>query len=603
MHILKVLAGQIKQYKKACILSPIFTLGEVLMEILIPFITASLIDEGIQAGNLTKVVLYGLLMLVMAFIGLFFGVSAGYVSSEAATGFAANLRDSMYRNIQTFSFFNIDKYSTAGLVTRMTTDVTNLQNAFMQIIRTAIRAPLMMIIALIMCMIISVKISMIFLVALVFLAVVVVTILLKAMPAFRTAFRKYDNLNASVQENVTAIRVVKAFVREDYEMTRFEAATVDLYNRFVKAQSLTVLNMPVMTLVVDACIIGISWFGAQFIVAGDMTTGNLTSLLSYIMMVLFSLMMFSMIFVMISMSVASAQRIVEVLEEKPDIVNPEQPVMAVKDGSIDFDDVSFYYMRRVVTYDDEGRETVTIEDVNKDDDNDLTLHHIDLHIKSGETIGIIGGTGCGKSSLVSLLSRLYDVSDGAVKIGGVDVRDYDLETLRNEVSVVLQQNNLFSGTIMDNLKWGNPDATLEDCKEACALACADEFIDRFPDGYDTWITQGGTNVSGGQKQRLCIARALMKKPKVLILDDSTSACDTATDAKIRGAFATKIPGTTKLIIAQRISSVQDADRIIVMENGAIDAFDTHENLLKTNGIYREIYESQVQGGGDFDEPK
>ena len=602
MHILKVLAGQIRQYKKSCILSPIFTLGEVLMEILIPFITASLIDEGIQAGNLPKVLMYGGLMLVMAFIGLFFGVAAGYVSSEAATGFAANLRESMYRNIQTFSFFNIDKYSTAGLVTRMTTDVTNLQNAFMQIIRTAVRAPFMMVIALVMCMIINVKISMIFLVALIFLAVVVVAIMLKAMPAFRAAFRKYDNLNASVQENVTAIRVVKAFVREDYEMSRFEKATVDLYERFVRAQSLTILNMPVMTFVVDACIIGISWFGAQFIVAGDMTTGNLTSLLSYIMMVLFSLMMFSMIFVMISMSVASAQRIVEVLEEKPDIVNPEHPVMEVKDGSIDYDDVNFYYMHRVVSYDEEGREIITIEDVNKEDDNDLTLHHIDLHIRSGETIGVIGGTGCGKSSLVALLSRLYDVSGGAVKIGGVDVRDYDIETLRNEVSVVLQQNNLFSGTIMDNLKWGNPDATLEDCREACELACADEFIDRFPDGYDTWITQGGTNVSGGQKQRLCIARALMKKPKVLILDDSTSACDTATDAKIRRAFATKIPGTTKLIIAQRISSVQDADRIVVMENGTVDAFGTHEELLATNAIYREIYESQQQGGGDFDQP-
>ena len=602
MHILKVLAGQIKQYKKATILTPLFTFGEVLMEILIPFITASLIDEGISAGNMTKVLQYGGLMLIMAFAALFFGVAAGWNSAEAASGFAANIRDSMYRNIQTFSFFNIDKYSTAGLVTRMTTDVTNLQNAFMQIIRVAVRSPLMMIIALIMCMIISVKISLIFLVALAVLAAVIIFIMLKAMPAFQAAFRKYDALNASVQENVTAIRVVKAFVREDYEMTRFEKATVDLYERFVRASKLTAINMPTMTLVVDACIIGISWFGAQFIVAGEMTTGNLTSLLSYVMMVLFSLMMFSMIFVMISMSVASAQRIVEVLDEKPDIVNPEDPVMTVKDGSIDFNDVNFYYLRRIVEYDDAGREIITIEDVDKDNDDDLTLHHIDLHIQSGETIGIIGGTGCGKSSLVSLLSRLYDVSEGSVEIGGVDVRNYDIETLRNEVSVVLQQNNLFSGTILDNLRWGNESATLEECKEACELACADEFIDRFPDGYNTWITQGGTNVSGGQKQRLCIARALMKKPKVLILDDSTSACDTATDAKIRSAFATKIPGTTKLIIAQRISSVQDADRIIVMENGAVNAFDTHENLLKTNEIYREIYESQQQGGGDFDQP-
>ena len=602
MHILTVLAGQIKQYKKATILTPLFTLGEVLMEILIPFITASLIDEGISAGNMTKVLQYGGLMLIMAFAALFFGVAAGWNSAEAASGFAANIRDSMYRNIQTFSFFNIDKYSTAGLVTRMTTDVTNLQNAFMQIIRVAVRSPLMMIIALIMCMIISVKISLIFLVALAVLAAVIIFIMLKAMPAFQAAFRKYDALNASVQENVTAIRVVKAFVREDYEMTRFEKATVDLYERFVRASKLTAINMPTMTLVVDACIIGISWFGAQFIVAGEMTTGNLTSLLSYVMMVLFSLMMFSMIFVMISMSVASAQRIVEVLDEKPDIVNPEDPVMTVKDGSIDFNDVNFYYLRRIVEYDEAGREIITIEDVDKNNDDDLTLHHIDLHIQSGETIGIIGGTGCGKSSLVSLLSRLYDVSEGSVEIGGVDVRNYDIETLRNEVSVVLQQNNLFAGTILDNLRWGNESATLEECKEACQLACADEFIDRFPDGYNTWITQGGTNVSGGQKQRLCIARALMKKPKVLILDDSTSACDTATDAKIRSAFATKIPGTTKLIIAQRISSVQDADRIIVMENGAVNAFDTHENLLKTNEIYREIYESQQQGGGDFDQP-
>lgn len=601
MHIIKVLLGQVKQYKRSAMLTPVFTLLEVLMEILIPFIMASLIDEGIQAGNMQKVIQYGLIMLIMAFASLFFGIMAGTLSADASTGFAANLRESMYRNIQTFSFFNIDKYSTAGLVTRMTTDVTNLQNAFMQIIRTAVRAPFMMIIAFIMCVIINRRISLIFLCALIFLAIFVFIVIGKAMPAFRSAFRKYDNLNASVQENVSSIRVVKAFVREDYEMNRFEKATVDLYNRFVKAQKLTILTSPVMTLVVDACIIGISWFGAHFIVAGTMTTGQLTSLLSYIMMVMYSLMMLSMIFVMISMSTASASRIVEVLEEKPDIVNCETPVMEVKDGSIDFENVCFYYKHRIVTYDDDGNEIITIKDVDKDKE-DLTLYNINLHIDSGETIGIIGGTGCGKSSLVSLLSRLYDVSEGSVKVGGIDVREYDIETLRNQVSVVLQNNNLFSGTIMDNLRWGKEDATLDECKEACSLACADEFIDKLPDGYNTWITQGGSNVSGGQKQRLCIARALMKKPKILILDDSTSACDTATDAKIRKAFATKIPGTTKLIIAQRISSVQDADRIIVMDNGTINAFDTHENLLNNNEIYREIYESQIKGGGDFDQP-
>ena len=602
MHIIQVLSGQIRQYKRSTILTPVFTLLEVLMEILIPFVTASLIDQGIQAGNMERIIHYGLIMLLMAFASLLFGILGGVFASDASSGFAANLRDSMYANIQNFSFSNIDKYSTAGLVTRMTTDVTNLQNAFMMIIRIAVRAPLMMIIALVMCVVISPKISLIFLGALVILGVFLFIIIGKASDAFRATFRKYDDLNASVQENVSAIRVVKAFVREDHEKSKFNKAVEELYKLFVRAEKLVVMNMPVMTLIVDACIIGVSWFGARQIVGGSMTTGELTSLFSYIMMVLFSLMMLSMIFVMITMSAASAQRICEVLEEKPDISNPENPVMEMKDGSIDFDDVDFAYKRRDVSYDKNGNEVITIQDVTRDRE-DRTLHHIDLHIKSGETIGIIGGTGSGKSSLVNLISRLYDVTHGSIRVGGIDVRQYDLEVLRNNVSVVLQSNNLFSGTIMDNLKWGNPNATLEDCREACTLACADEFIDRMPDGYETRITQGGTNVSGGQKQRLCIARALMKKPKILILDDSTSACDTATDAKIRNAFATKIPGTTKLIIAQRISSVQDADRIIVLDNGTINGFDTHENLVKNNRIYREIYESQTQGGGDFDEPQ
>lgn len=602
MHIIQVLMGQIRQYKRSTILTPVFTLLEVLMEILIPFVTASLIDKGIQAGDMNQIVHYGVIMLLMAFASLLFGILGGVFASDASSGFAANLRDSMYENIQKFSFSNIDKYSTAGLVTRMTTDVTNLQNAFMMIIRIAVRAPLMMIIALVMCVVISPKISLIFLGALVVLGAFLFVIIGKASDAFRATFRKYDDLNASVQENVSAIRVVKAFVREDHEKTKFDKAVEELYQLFVRAEKLVVMNMPVMTLVVDACIIGVSWFGAKQIVGGSMTTGELTSLFSYIMMVLFSLMMVSMIFVMITMSTASAQRICEVLEEKPDICNPEHPVLAMKDGSIEFEDVDFAYQRRDVSYDQNGREVVTIREATKERE-ERTLHHISLSIRSGETIGIIGGTGSGKSSLVNLISRLYDVAHGTIRVGGVDVRDYDLEVLRNNVSVVLQSNNLFSGTIEDNLKWGNPNATLEECKEACTLACADEFIDRMPDGYKTWITQGGTNVSGGQKQRLCIARALMKKPKILILDDSTSACDTATDAKIRSAFASRIPGTTKLIIAQRISSVQDADRILVLDNGTVSGFDTHENLIQSNQIYREIYESQTKGGGDFDEPQ
>jgi len=603
MQIVKKLMKSIGQYRLQTIMTPVFTFLEVLMEILIPYIIASIIDKGITAGNMAEVVRLGVIMLIMAFASLFFGIMAGAFAADASSGFAANLRQSMYENIQTFSFSNIDKFSTAGLVTRMTTDVTNIQNAFQMIIRIAVRAPLMMIISLIMCVVINPHISVIFLVALFFLALVVFLIVGKATKLFRKVFRRYDDLNASVEENVSAIRVVKAFVREDYEEQKFGKAADALYQQSVQAEKLVVANMPVMMLVVDACMVAISWLGAHYILDGAMTTGELTSIFSYVMNVLFSLMMLAMIFVMISMSAASGQRIAEVLEEKPSITNPENPVMEVKDGSIEFDDVDFAYMRRVVTQDKNGNDIVHEEMPEHKSREDSTLHNLSFSIRSGETIGIIGGTGSGKTSLVALISRLYDVTHGCVKVGGRDVRDYDLETLRNEVSVVLQNNVLFSGTILDNLRWGNENATEEECRKACEMACADEFIDRMPEGYHTYITQGGTNVSGGQKQRLCIARALMKKPKVLILDDSTSACDTATDAKIRAAFRTAIPGTTKLIIAQRISSVQDCDRILVLDGGTVNAFDTHENLLKTNRIYSEIYESQIKGGGDFDKPQ
>ena len=603
MQIVKKLMKSIGQYRLQTIMTPVFTFLEVLMEILIPYIIASIIDKGITAGNMSEVVRLGVIMLIMAFASLFFGIMAGAFAADASSGFAANLRQSMYENIQTFSFSNIDKFSTAGLVTRMTTDVTNIQNAFQMIIRIAVRAPLMMIISLIMCVVINPHISLIFLVALFFLALVVFFIVGKATKLFRKVFRRYDDLNASVEENVSAIRVVKAFVREDYEEQKFGKAADALYQQSVQAEKLVVANMPVMMLVVDACMVAISRLGAHYILDGAMTTGELTSIFSYVMNVLFSLMMLAMIFVMISMSAASGQRIAEVLEEKPSITNPENPVMEVKDGSIEFDDVDFAYMRRVVTQDKNGNDIVHEEMPEHKSREDSTLHNLSFSIRSGETIGIIGGTGSGKTSLVALISRLYDVTHGCVKVGGRDVRDYDLETLRNEVSVVLQSNVLFSGTILDNLRWGNENATEEECRKACEMACADEFIDRMPEGYHTYITQGGTNVSGGQKQRLCIARALMKKPKVLILDDSTSACDTATDAKIRAAFRTAIPGTTKLIIAQRISSVQDCDRILVLDGGTVNAFDTHENLLKTNRIYSEIYESQIKGGGDFDKPQ
>lgn len=580
--MLKTLLAQIKQYKWASILTPVFTAMEVLLEVLIPFVTAMIIDKGIEAGNMNEVYKYGVLMLIMAFLSLLFGILAGRFASKASTGYAANLREAIYAKVQTFAFSNIDKYSTAGLVTRMTTDVTNLQNAYQMIIRVAVRSPLMLVCSLLMCLVISAQLSLIFFVAIIFLAVVLIWIMVKTMKIFTEVFQKYDNLNASVQENVSAIRVVKAFVREDHENSKFEKAAQNLYRLFVSAEGKLALNNPVMMLAVYGCILSISWFGAHFVVGGQLTTGNLTSLFSYVMSVLMSLMMLSMIFVMITMSMASARRIAEVLNEQPDMQSPENAITKVDDGRIDFNHVNFSY---------------------KHGDGEVVLKDIDLHIKAGETIGIIGGTGSGKSSLVNLISRLYDVDEGSVCVGGKDVRCYDLDTLRMEVAVVLQKNVLFSGTILDNLRWGKEDATENECKEACKQACADEFISRFPDGYNTWIEQGGTNVSGGQKQRLCIARALLKKPSVLILDDSTSAVDTTTDASIRKAFREVIPGTTKLIIAQRITSVQDADRILVLENGQINGFDTHENLLKTNAIYRDIYEAQTQGGGDFDAGK
>ena len=578
--MIKTLAKCIGKYKKESIITPIFTAVEVFLEILIPFITASIIDKGIQAGDMRKVGIYGGIMLIIAFLSLFCGIQAGKYGAAASTGFACNLREKMYENIQTFSFSNIDKFSTAGLVTRMTTDVTNVQNAYQMIIRSVVRAPLMMICSITMCVIISPRLSLIFFVALIFLGFVLFFIIYKVTPVFTSGFEKYDELNASVQENISGIRVVKAFVREDHEKKKFNKAADNLYKTFVKAESFLAFNNPTMMLVVYGCIVALSWFASHFIVSGSITTGNLTSMFSYVMSMLMALMILSMIFVMVSMSAASARRISEVLNEKADLANPEKPYEEVEDGRIDFNHVNFSYRKN------------STED---------TLHDIDIHINAGETIGIIGGTGCGKSSFVSLISRLYDVTEGSVCVGGKDVRTYDMDALRNQVAVVLQKNVLFSGTILDNLRWGDDNASYEDCVEACKQACADEFIERMPKKYDTWIEQGGTNVSGGQRQRLCIARALLKKPKVLILDDSTSAVDTATDAKIKQAFAQKIPGTTKLIVSQRISSIQDADRIIVLEDGKVSGFDTHENLMENNKVYREICEVQMQGGGDFDE--
>ena len=578
---MKIVLHQVGRYKRDAFRTMGLTAAEVIMEILLPFITALLIDDGLQASNLPVVVKYGLIMVVMSIVSLGFGALAGKFAANASAGFAANLREAIFNNVQTFSFSNIDKFSVPSLVTRMTTDITNVQLAFMICTRVAVRAPLNLIFSFIMTLYICPEIAPTFLIAVVFLVIVLGTIMVITLKIFNEVFRRYDDLNASVQENVGAIRVVKAFVREDYEGKKFNRASDMLYKLSVKAESLLAFNNPAMMIAVYFCIIMVSWLGAQFIVAGDLTTGDLTSLFSYIMSLLMSLMMLSMVVVMISMSLASVRRISEVLREQPDLHNPENPIYEVPNGDIDFNHVNFAYKTGTGKY---------------------ALQNIDLHIKSGETIGVIGGTGSGKSSLVNLICRLYDVTDGSVKVGDIDVRDYDMDSLRNQVAVVLQKNTLCSGTILENLRWGNPDATEEQCVAACKAACADEFIDRFPEGYNTRIERGGNNVSGGQKQRLCIARALLKNPKVLILDDSTSAVDTATDAKIRAAFRESIPGTTKIIIAQRISSVQDADRILVLDDGHIDAFDTHENLLKTNAIYQEIYESQIKGGGDFDQP-
>ena len=578
--MIKTLSKYVAQFKRDSILTPCFMLLEVLMETVLPLIMASIIDKGVTPGNIKHIYLMGGVMLVTAVVSLFAGIGGGYFGARASTGFGRNLRKAMFENIQTFSFSNIDKYSTSSLVTRLTTDVTNIQMAYQMILRMCIRAPFSLILSMAMAFFINARLASIYLVAAIFLGIVLITIAKHTMRYFRQVFEKYDDLNTSVQENVSAIRVVKAYVREDYERDKFKKAAGNIYNMFVKAESLLTLNGPVMNLTVYGCIILISWFGAKFIVAGNLTTGEMTSLLSYCMSILMNLMMLSMVFVMMTMSAASARRITEVLNQESDLTNPEDPVMEVKDGSIDFDHVDFAYSK-----------TAT-EPVLKD---------IDLHIKSGEVIGIIGATGSAKSSLVNLISRLYDVTKGELKVGGVNVKDYDLVTLRDKVSVVLQKNVLFSGTIYDNLRWGNKNATDEECREAARLACADEFIGSFPEGYETKIEQGGNNVSGGQRQRLCIARALLKKPKILILDDSTSAVDTATDAKIRKAFAENIPDTTKIIISQRISSIQHADRILVLRDGEVDGFAPHDELVQTNEIYRTIVEAQTQGSGDFDE--
>lgn len=578
--MLKTLGAQVKEYRNASIVTPIFMLLEVAMETIIPLLMASIVNKGINAGDTKHIYVMGAWMIVAALFSLLCGSLGAKYGAKAAMGLGKNLRKAMYRNIQSFSFANIDKFSTAGLVTRMTTDVTNIQNAYQMILRMAMRAPASIICAMAMSFFISPQLASIYLAAVVLLGGLLLFICKKAMKYFDSAFQRYDDLNESIQENVSAIRVVKAYVREDYEKKRFKKASKNIYDVFVKAESLVVYNSPAMQFTVYACILLISWFGAHMVVGGSLETGDLMALLTYCMNILMNLMMLSMIFVMISMSLASGRRICEVLNEESTLHNPENPVYEVTDGAIKFDHVTFRYSSHSET---------------------PVLDNICLDIKSGETIGIIGGTGSSKSSLVNLISRLYDVNEGAVYVGGKNVKDYDMDSLRNQVSVVLQQNVLFSGTILDNLRWGDKNATEEECINACRMACADDFIESFPDKYNTYIEQGGTNVSGGQKQRLCIARALLKKPKILILDDSTSAVDTATDSKIRAALREAIPGTTKLIIAQRISSVMDADRIIVLNDGRLDGFGSHEELLQNNAIYRDVYDSQTNGGGDFDE--
>ena len=577
--MIKKLASHLGEYRRAAILTPMFSALEAVMDILLPTIMAFIIDLGIEKGDMNAIVKYGLLTFAVAAIALLLGVLAGKYAAEASTGFAGNLRDAMYENIQHYSFSNIDKFSTAGLVTRMTTDVTNLQNAFQMMERMCVRAPVHLVFALIMAFGIGGPLALIFVAAVAFLLAVLASIMVPTFKIFDRVFKNYDNLNSSVQENVSAIRVVKSFVREGFENEKYTKACEGLYQQFVNAESRLSFNGPAMLTAIYGCNIALSWFGAKYILHGALTTGQLNALFGYIMNILMALMMLSMAFVMISMSAASAKRIVEVLDEKTDLPPAKAPVQEIKDGSIRFDHVTFKY---------------------KHGSGQPVLNDITFDIKPGETLGIIGGTGSAKSSLVQLIPRLYDAETGTVSVGGVDVRDYDLDVLRHEVSMVLQKNVLFSGTILDNLRWGNENASEEECIRVAKLACADEFIERFPDKYNTWIEQGGSNVSGGQKQRLTIARALLRKPKVLILDDSTSAVDTATDAKIRKAFREEIPGTTKIIIAQRISSVQDADRILVLDNGQINGLGTHEELLKNNAIYQEVYSSQTQGGGDFD---
>lgn len=578
--MLRTILKEVKEFKRASIATPFFMILEVMMEMVIPFLMSSIIDDGVNAGNIQHIYRVGGLMVVAALMGLFAGMAGGRYGAKASTGFARNLREAMFNNIQEFSFANIDRFSTAGLVTRLTTDVTNIQNAYQMTLRMFMRAPSSIICAMTMAFLINRRLASIYLCAVIILGVLLFALISRATKYFQMAFPKYDELNASVQENISGIRVVKAYVREGEETSKFRKASENIYRIFVRAEKNVILNTPLMQTTVYTCILLISWLGAKMIVSDTLTTGELMSLLAYCMNILMSLMMLSMVFVMISMSLASVRRVAEVLEETSTLKNPENPIMEVPDGSVEFNHVDFSYA---------------------EDNASPVLKDINLSIKSGETIGILGATGSAKTSLVNLISRLYDVTGGELQVGGYDVKEYDMEVLRNQVSVVLQNNVLFSGTILENLRWGDKDATEEECIRACKLACADEFINRFPDGYNTYIEQGGNNVSGGQKQRLCIARALLKKPKILILDDSTSAVDTATDAKIRRAFREEIPNTTKIIISQRISSLQDADRVLVLNEGCVDGFASHEELLKTNDIYREIYESQTQGGGDFDE--